>query len=234
MMLPALAPLRPLFVEEPVLPEQAHLLAGLVARHAGPGGDRRTALRPGRLPARPGRRRRRGPAGPVARRRHLGGTPDRGARRDLRRSVRAALPARPDRAGGQPAGRLRHAQLPDPGTEHGHPLPTRRRRPARLRRRPEPFRFVDGQAHRPVGAPGLGIAIDEDGGAARPTRPGTPGATPSGGTPTARSPNGDRSAGCRCRGTDPALGGRWTSLRAAGREWLWHRAGSAPRPRRAR
>ncbi|MEV7954463.1 hypothetical protein [Streptomyces sp. NPDC088141] len=24
-------------------------------------------------------------------------------------------------------------------------------------------------------------------------------------------------------GTDPAHGGRWTSLRAAGREWLWHR-----------
>lgn len=23
--------------------------------------------------------------------------------------------------------------------------------------------------------------------------------------------------------TDPALGGRWTSLRAAGRDWLWHR-----------
>ncbi|MHC3818647.1 hypothetical protein [Streptomyces sp. DT9] len=28
--------------------------------------------------------------------------------------------------------------------------------------------------------------------------------------------------------TDPAHGGRWTSLRAAGREWLWHR----PEPRR--
>lgn len=29
--------------------------------------------------------------------------------------------------------------------------------------------------------------------------------------------------------TDPALGGRWTSLRAGGREWLWHRT----EPRRA-
>ena len=30
--------------------------------------------------------------------------------------------------------------------------------------------------------------------------------------------------------TDPGHGGRWTSLTAAGREWLWHR----PEPRRAR
>ncbi|WP_285687936.1 hypothetical protein [Actinoplanes sp. NBRC 103695] len=30
--------------------------------------------------------------------------------------------------------------------------------------------------------------------------------------------------------TDPALGGRWTSLRAAGRDWLWHR----PDPARSR
>lgn len=27
--------------------------------------------------------------------------------------------------------------------------------------------------------------------------------------------------------TDPAHGGRWTSLRAAGREWLWHRPAAA-------
>ena len=51
-----LAPLHPLFVEEPVVPEHGHLLAGLVAASPDPARHRRTALRARRVPARARRR----------------------------------------------------------------------------------------------------------------------------------------------------------------------------------
>src|SRR4051794_9265789 len=70
------------------------------------------------------RRGRRGAAArPVARRRHLRAAADRRARRDLRRVAGTALPARADLPGRVPAGRVRDAELPDPGTEHRHALP---------------------------------------------------------------------------------------------------------------
>ena len=124
-------------------PARAGAAAPAVRRGAGPARAGAPPARPGRQPRRSrwppasgstagptssaalqaGRRRR--PARPVARRRHLRGAPDRRAGRDLRRAARAALPARPDRPGGQPPGRLRDAELPDPGAEHRHPLQRR-------------------------------------------------------------------------------------------------------------
>ena len=125
----------------------------------------------------------------VARRRHLRGAPDRRAGRDLRRRAGAALPARPDRARRLPAGRLRDAELPDPGAEAGHPLQPRRR-PARLPRRPGGVRLSRRLRRAPRPRPGSASRSTRTR-CGRPTPPATPGASRSGGTPTAPSPSGE-------------------------------------------
>ena len=188
--LPALEPLRPLFVEEPLLPDERHGLRDVVASTSIPiaTGERlysRWDFRPPSTAGSPSR----SPtsATPAASPRYAGSP------RWPRCTALAgpALPARPDRPGGEPAGRLRHAELPDPGAEHGHPL-QHRQRPARLPGRPSAFRFVDGHINR-LDGPGLGIEIDEDAVRAADERV-TPGATRSGGTTTARSPSGEETA----------------------------------------
>ncbi len=97
LILPAVAELHPLLVEEPLVPEHGHRLADLVACSPTP----------------------------IAT----------GERLYSRSDFLAPLPPRAHLTRREPAGRLRHAQLPDSGAEHGHPLP-RGRRPARLRHRP--------------------------------------------------------------------------------------------------
>ena len=101
--------------------------------------------------ARAARRHRGRPAGPVPRGRNLRGAPDRRDGRGVRRGGRAALPAGPDRAGREPAGRLGHPELPDPGAEPRHPL-RRRQRAARLPGRPDGLR-VRRRPHRAADRP---------------------------------------------------------------------------------
>ncbi|MGB8380576.1 MAG: hypothetical protein WCG47_04875, partial [Dermatophilaceae bacterium] len=67
-----LEPLRPMFVEEPVVPELTMDLARVCASTSIPVATGGAALLPLGLPTRLCRRDRRGPAGPVARGRGLG------------------------------------------------------------------------------------------------------------------------------------------------------------------
>lgn len=144
-----LAPLHPLFVEEPVVPEQGHLLGGLAVSTPIPlaTGERlygRAEFLPVLAAGSPSS----SPTCPTrAASRRCTASPPRG---DLRRPARPALPARPDRAGGQSASRLRHAELPHPGAEPRHPL-QQGRRPAVLPGRPGavPFRRGPRRARRP-------------------------------------------------------------------------------------
>ena len=132
---PLLEPYRPFFLEEPVVPENSHLIGEFVRSTTTPvSTGERLYSRQEFLPVLQAGHRGRA-AGPVPRRRHHRGAQDRLPGRGLRRPAGAALPARPAGPGGLPPGRLRHAQLPDPGAEHRHPLQPGRRG-ARLRRRP--------------------------------------------------------------------------------------------------
>ena len=96
---------------------------------------------------------------------------------------------------------------------------------------PTPFTWVNGHAEwNPL--PGLGITIDETR-SALPTGPGTPGATRSGPTKTAPSPNGDRTSRGRPAGGDRPDRRRPLDVPAPGRPRMaLVRSGSALRPSR--
>jgi galactonate dehydratase len=138
-LLPALEPLHPLFVEEPILPELSFKLAALVRCSPVPlaVGERlysrtdfRDVLPTGIAVAQPDLS-------------HAGGISEVRRIAAMAEVVRgrggAPLPARADRARRQPPDRVRDAQLPDSGAEPGHPL-QHHSRPARLRDRREPVR----------------------------------------------------------------------------------------------
>jgi len=117
-----LEPLRPMFVEEPVLPEYGHRLRDVVESTTVPiACGERLFSRSGFLPALQERDCRR-PARSGALRRDLRGPADRKPRRDLRRPRCAALPAGSDRAGRVSAGRLHNPKPADPRAEPRYPL----------------------------------------------------------------------------------------------------------------
>ena len=119
---PLLEPLHPFFIEEPVVPENSHLIGQLAQVTSVPIATGGKALQQAGLPSGvPGRHRRR-PAGPLACGRNLRGAPHRGDGRGVRRATRAALSARPDRARRLPAGGVCDTELPHPGAEHRHSL----------------------------------------------------------------------------------------------------------------
>ena len=180
---------RPLFVEEPVLPEHWEHYARLAARPRIPlaAGERmfsrfdfKRVLERGGLSDHP--------AGSLARRRHHRVRQDRRHGRGLRRRPRAALPARPHGAGRLPAGRLRRAQRRAARAIRRHPLQPRRRA-ARLRpqqgRLPHRARLIA-----PLPGPGLGVDVDEEAVVEASKRAGT-GATRCGATTTAQSRSGE-------------------------------------------
>ena len=108
---PLLEPLHPFFLEEPVVPENSHLIALAGRGHVDPDRDRGARSTAGRSScpcfeagiavAQPDLSH----AGGISEVRRIAA-----ARRGLRRAAGAALPARADRARRLPAGRLRHAR----------------------------------------------------------------------------------------------------------------------------
>ncbi len=120
--LPLLEAYRPLFVEEPVLPEFSRDLRSVVESTTIPiaTGERlfsrwdfRDVFPTGIAVAQPESE---------PRRRHLRGLSHRGHGGDLGRNFGAALSARPAGACCQLAGRLQHPQLPHTGTKRRHSL----------------------------------------------------------------------------------------------------------------
>ncbi|BFO18823.1 hypothetical protein SHKM778_52110 [Streptomyces sp. KM77-8] len=226
-----LAPLHPLFVEEPVVPEQSRLLPGLVAASPVPlaTGERLYSraeflpvLTAGVAVAQPDLSH----AGGISEVRRIASSRRPSARCSPRTARSARSPSRP--ASRSPS---RH-RTSSSRSRAGASTTTRTPTCCRTSSTPSPSGSstdTRGAATGPVSAsPSTRPPY------APPTAPGTPGATRCGGTPTAPSPNGERAAPRIV--TDPAHGGRWTSLTAGGREWLWHReaperADAAPRTR---
>ena len=156
---PLLEPYRPFFLEEPVVPENSHLLGEFVRSTTTPvsTGERLynrqeflPVLQAGIAVAQPDLS-------------HAGGITEVRKIAALAEVFDVQLaphcPLGPAGPGRLPAGRVRDAELPDPGTEHRHPL------------QPgaevldyvidtAPLQFVDGHIERLTG-PGLGIEIDE-------------------------------------------------------------------------
>ena len=153
----ALEPLDLLFVEEPVLAENLHIVRELTQGTTPPDRDRRApVLAVGVRRCRPVRRCR-DPAGRLAGRRDLGAPAHRSDGRDVRRHRRPALPARPRDARCVASDRLRDAEHPDPGAGD-HVL---RGRLPPLRHEPRGVRLPR-RSLEPTDGPGLGIEVDEE------------------------------------------------------------------------
>ena len=159
---------------------------------------------------------------------------DRRAGRDLRRALAPHCPLGPIALAASLQVAFCHAELPHPGAEPRHPL-QQGRRPARLPGRHRALPVHRRARARRTALPGLGVERRRGRGARRRPRRARlaqPGLAPPRRllrrmVSAAASPHADAPA-LRVV-TDPARGGRWTSLAAGGREWLWRR----DEPRRA-
>ena len=152
LLIKALEPYQPMFIEEPVQCQNVDVMADIAAQDPPAHRHRRAHLHQVGLPRDPREARRHDPAaGHLPRRRHHRGAPHRRHGRSLLRRHRAAQPARPDLAGRRHPARRLHPQLPGPGT----------RRPWARAISSSPFVVKDGYLDLPTG-PGLGIELDEE------------------------------------------------------------------------
>jgi galactonate dehydratase len=226
-LLPAVADLHPLFVEEPVAPGPARPLGPLVACSAVPialgerlysRGEFLAPLQDGVAVVQPDLS-------------HAGGISEVRRIASLAEVFGALLaphcPLGPIALAASLQVAFATPELPDPGAERRHPLRRGNDLLDYVMDR-SPFTFVAGTPSRPR------CPVSASRSTSRPydrgPRAGTPGATLCGATSTGPSPSGERvPAGSLHVEVDVERGGRWTSLRAEGRQWLWQR----PAPERA-